>query len=752
MFTVCEALSGFILLSGVSKWFGASHLSPLQRSLFLCFILFTACQPAQPAARQPLPTVVRLPSAYLIEDAETIGLNYLDAWHAGDLESMYALTSAASQESTPYAQFESLYRGAEVEMTFVSVSTQPTISTRETDEVVNLLYDAHFTTRLMGEFTDTGRSLRLVVDPTVGAWRVAWTPADIFAEMVGGARLRFDPIIPNRANIYARDRVTTLADQEGRVALVRVTRQDIPDYPGCLALLSQVLNRPIDDVQARLEARPPNWLMDVGVIEAQRYLESEPALRATCAADFGEQPARRYNNDARMPHILGYVGYPDPGAVEAVERAGFPQDAILGRSGVEASWDEVLRGQPGGRLLIVTPDGAVVRELARITAQPGQSVYLTIDSALQVRTAQILADAYTQAKDTWAQRSRGAAVVVLDVNTGEILAMVSYPTFDNNAYTPFPTMGRDNAQQIILANTDDPRRPELNRATQGTYPLGSVMKTVTDYAALNAGIYGPDYRFVCTGLWSRDIPRTDWLAGGHGTVTPATALTQSCNPYFYESGYLLDQADPWLLPNYAGFVGFGAVTGMEDLPEETGNIQTPDWKRVTFGIDWSFSDAVNLAIGQGELLVTPLQVVRWFGALANGGTLYRPQIVREVGLLGDTLQAVAQPDAMAQLDFQPEVLETLQQGLCDVTSTSFGTAEFVFRDSPLQLLGVCGKTGTAQAGGDGTLPPFAWFAAYAPMDSPQIAVVVVVENAGEGSGVAAPIARQVLEAYFFPEG
>jgi penicillin-binding protein 2 len=188
-----------------------------------------------------------------------------------------------------------------------------------------------------------------------------------------------------------------------------------------------------------------------------------------------------------------------------------------------------------------------------------------------------------------------------------------------------------------------------------------------------------------------------------------------------------------------------------DLPEETGNVQDPDWKRTTFGIEWTFSDAVNLSIGQGELLVTPLQVTRWFAALANGGTLYRPQLVREVGLLGDTLTSVSTPEVMTQLTFESGVYEALHEGLCDVTTESFGTAEFVFRDSPLQALGVCGKTGTAQAGGDGTLPPFAWFAAWAPRENPQIAVVVLVENAGEGSGVGAPIARDVLEAYFFNE-
>jgi penicillin-binding protein 2 len=722
----------------------------MQRIAFFFFlmIILVGCQPAE-EANQPLPTVARLPSAYRLEDAERIALNFLDAWRSQDVDAMYALISAASREATPFSEFTSLYQTANEEMTFASLEYQPSSSLREADEVAVLSYGVLFQTRLMGDFRDDGREMRLVVDAGAQDWRVAWTPADIFAEMIGGARLRFDPIIPNRANIYARDRVTTLADQQGRVAIVRVIRQDIPDYVGCLGLLSATLGRPVEEIQQRLEARPANWLMDVGLLEAQRYLETQATLEATCNAQFGEQPARRYNTNARMPHILGYVGYPDPSAVASIEASGFPQDAIVGRSGVEASWDETLRGQPGGRLLIVTPDGEIVRELARIVAQPGQSVYLTINPDLQYQTAQILADAYTQAKDTWAGRSRGAAVVVMDVNTGEILAMVSYPSFDNNAYTPFPIMGREQAQQIILANTEDPRRPELNRATQGTYPLGSVMKTVSDYAALNEAVFAPDFRFTCSGLWSRDIPRTDWLAGGHGLVTPATALTQSCNPFFYETGYLLNTADPWMLPNYSRLVGFGAPTGLLDLPEESGNVQDPDWKRINFGIDWSFSDAVNLSIGQGELLVTPIQVTRWFAALANGGTLYRPQIVREVGLLGDTLSQVSAPEAMGQLEFVPGIWDTLEEALCDVTSASFGTAEYVFRDSPLQALGVCGKTGTAQAGGDGTLPPFAWFAAWAPRENPQIAVVVMVENAGEGSGVAAPISRQVLEAYFF---
>lgn len=716
--------------------------------ILVALTLLVACQTVVPAAQEPLPTLARLPSAYTLEEAEYVALNYLDAWAASDFEAMYGLLAAASRDATPFDEFVALYQATEAEMTFAGLNTQVTTILREAEEVAVLGYDLRLSTRLLGTVTDAGREMRLVVDRSIGAWRIAWTPADIFSEMVGGARLRFDPIIPNRANVYARDRVTTLADQLGRVAIIRVIRQEIPDYPACLGLLSAALNRPIEEIQQRLESRPPFWLMDVGIIDAQRYAEVRGVLEATCAAQFGEQPSRRYNNDARMSHILGYVGYPDPTAIPAIEAAGFPQDVIIGRSGVEATWDETLRGRPGGRLLIVTPDGEVVRELANVTAQPGQSIYLTIDSDLQIATAQIVADAYTQAKDTWASRSNGAAVVVMDVRTGEILAMVSYPSFDNNAYNPFPTMGRDQALEIIQGNTADIRRPELNRPTQGQYPLGSVMKTVTAYAAANAGVYPLDYRYTCVGSWNRDIPRTDWLAGGHGVVTLATSLTQSCNPFYYEAGYSLDTADPWLLPTYARSVGFGETTGLQDLIEEPGFILDPDWLRVNAGSQWTFSDAVNMAIGQGPLLVTPMQVVRWFGAIANGGTLYRPQLVHEVGLLGDTLRLVSEPDAIRTLEFEPGVLEMMHEGLCDVTSESFGTAEFIFRGSPLQALGVCGKTGTAQAGGD-QLPPFAWFAAWAPRENPEVAVVVLVENAGQGSEVAAPIARQVLEAHFF---
>jgi penicillin-binding protein 2 len=259
-------------------------------------------------------------------------------------------------------------------------------------------------------------------------------------------------------------------------------------------------------------------------------------------------------------------------------------------------------------------------------------------------------------------------------------------------------------------------------------------------------VYALNESYVCTGSWNRDILRMDWYPSGHGRVTLASAITQSCNPYFYEVGYQMNQHHPGLLPEYMKRVGFGEPTGLTDLIENTGFIPTPDWKRTTFGVDWTFSDEVNFAIGQGEVQVTPLQTARWYAAIANGGSLPTPYLVKEYGLLGDPLTP-AHEVQLTPTNIKPEVLETVQGGSCAVTTSTAGTAEFVFRNSPLQTIGVCGKTGTAQTGGD-TTPPQAWFASYAPRENPQVVVIAMVETAGEGSAVAAPIARQVLELYF----
>ncbi len=716
---------------------------PLRSLFLLLLIAVVACRPQRQAEVQ-IPTRAVLPSNYQLEDAERIARDFLINWQAGDFHAMYADLSFASQEATPFASFTALYETAQNTMTQQGLDVQANTIVRQRDEIAVFNYDVTFHTRLLSDFTDANRDLTLVVDDRAQAWRVAWSPDDLFKGMAAGATLRIESTIPNRANIYDRNG-QVLADQNGRVVRLQVVPQQIPSYADCLNALSGAINEPVDDLQTRF-AEHPSWLIDLGEIDAQVYEQTHDSLTEFCGVTFKEQPTRRYPAGTSMAHIIGYVGYPDEEDIPDVEAAGFTQESILGRAGVELTWDETLRGTPGETLSLVNSNGAVVSQLARVAAKPGQSLWLTIDVDYQRRVQQIVADAYTQAKDSWAQTSKGASIVVMNPNTGEILALVSYPSYDDNAYLPFPSMGRQQAQQLIQQYTNDPRHPEVNRPTQGLYALGSTMKTVTATAAADSGVYALNQAYVCTGIWDRDITRYDWYRPGHGRVTLASALTQSCNPFFYEAGYQLNQADPAILPGYMKRAGFGVPTGLTDLIESSGFIPDPEWKRTTFGVDWTFSDSVNIAIGQGEVQVTPLQTARWYAALANGGSLPTPYLVAQYGLTGDALTP-AHETQMTPTEIKPEVIETIRSGICAVTTASYGTAEFVFHNSPLQALGVCGKTGTAQTGDENT-PSQAWFASYAPRDNPQVVVVGMVETSGEGSEVAAPLVRQVLEAYF----
>ncbi len=736
-------------------------LALLIRRMRLCLIiviLLAACAPAPRQSAEPLPTLASLnvnpAPIYALEGAERAARSFLEAWRMGDYAAMYDLVAFTSREATPYDTFRSFYEGAAAEMTLQDLRYTGQTLYRERDDVAVFAYDLTFETSLLGQFTDAGRLLRLVADPRAGDWRVAWSPGDIFPEMAGGARLRREVSPPNRANIYDRDGAV-LADQNGRVVTVSAVKREIPSWEVCLRRLAPAVNRPAADLERIYAESAADWVMALGTLEPAAYEQFASQLEQACAARFSSRPARRYPNGTIAPHIVGYVGYPDEADLPAVLAAGFNQDSILGRSGVERAWDDTLRGRPGGRLLIVQPGSEALREVARQPSRPAESVWLTIDSDLQAQVQKIIAEAYAQNAAGYARTSNGAAAVLLDVNTGEILAMVSYPTFDVNAFAPFPSMGRAAADRIVAELQADPRRPQLNRATQGVYPLGSAMKTVSALAVADSGVYALDQKYTCTGIWKREerFTRFDWLPGGHGTLTLAGALTQSCNPYFYEVGYQMNQRQPGLLSEYMRRAGFGVPTGLRDIPESPGFIPDPEWKRRATGLEWTFSDEVNIAIGQGEVLVTPLQVARWYAAIANGGTLYRPQLVKQVAILGEAPSYVATPDPIAQVGARPEVLATLREGLCAVTTARAGTAEYQFRRyTELQKLGVCGKTGTAQDGSRADAVSHAWFAAYAPRDNPQVAVAVVVENAGEGSGVAAPIARDILLAYFFGAG
>jgi len=712
----------------------------------LCVLALVGCAPST-ARVAPLPTVAPSPTASIaIEEAQFAASLFLDAWQKQDFVTMDSLLSFSSQEAIPFEQFKKLYEDSQNLITLQNLEIIPVSLFRESDRMVVFRYDVTFTTNILGTFTDTARDLRLTLDRARNAWGVAWSLGDIFPEMGDGATLRFESSVPRRANIYDRNG-TILADQNGIIVEVNVIPQEIPDRPLCVNTLATAFNLPIDAIENKLNAGNVNWVIPVGTLEPPDFLPQEARLLADCKATFSQKAIRRYLRGSLMPHILGNVGFPTEAQVPDLVRLGFNAETIIGQAGIERSWDTVLRGQPGGRLSLYAPNGTRLRVLAEATSVIPESLWLTIDADLQEYVLQTLGEAYSESSESWAKTSPGAAVIVMDLNTGEILAMVSYPTYEGNALNPFPAVGRGVANDVQAQIAESAANPLLNRASQGIYPAGSIMKSIDALAVADSGIYPMNQTYFCSGIWQEgnDV-RYDWLAGGHGRMTIAGALANSCNPFFYQVGLEMDRVDPFLLPNYARRFGFGSVTGLRDVSEAGGTIPDPDWIRINRGLPWSFSYSVSMAIGQGEVEVTPLQMVRFYGAIGNGGTLYRPQLVLQRGIL-DQRTSVATPEENGALDVKEEVLEMIQQGLCEVTTERYGTASHIFRNSPLLNVGVCAKTGTAQVSGQ--RPPHSWFASYAPRENPEIATIVIIENSGDGSAIAAPITRRILEWYFF---
>lgn len=746
------------MMLSIEAWFSLKsliHSLTLRVIIVLMMtLILSSCTTggATPTPRA-LPTLFPSPTppGLSLENAERVANIFLDAWQQRDFETMHRHISFASREASPFETFRTLYERIHETMTLDTMTYRGvTIGRSEASpRVVYFTYDVTFQTRLVGEFSESGRNLPLIYDDIDGDWRVAWTSGAIFPELDRGGDLRLETTQANRANIYDRNGIVLAAQNERGIVTVNIVRREISDPETCMNLLSEATDLPIDVIRARFNTFAADWVNEIGTMEPQAYVQWQEQLVSVCEATFGNRPSRVYPNGNLMAHIIGSVGYPEEAELPELISQGFRQDSILGRNGIEGSWDEVLRGTPGTRLVIQTP-GEGGRTIANRPSEAAQSVWLTIDTKFQQQVLDLLTEAYARNADTWGKVSRGAAAIVIDVNTGEILASVSYPTFDANAFVPFPSIGRQAAQDIVRKTQEDERRPLLNRVTQGTYPTGSVMKIATSMAAAASGAVNPLTRFTCfgNGTFNRDIARRDWLAAGHGVINMAGAITQSCNPYFYEAGYQMDLLDPWTFPNYLNQFGLGRATGIEDVAESVGLIGNPDWKRENRGLPWTFSDAVDMSIGQGLVEITPLQLVRMIAAVANGGTLYEPRLVKKAGLLNE-FTYMAEPEINGELGIGTDVLAIIREGMCDVTTKQWGTAEFIFNDSPLQgRIGVCGKTGTAE---DTPRTSHAWFGAYAPRDKPQIAVIVIVENAGEGSAVAAPLARDILEYYFFGE-
>ncbi len=420
--------------------------------------------------------------------------------------------------------------------------------------------------------------------------------------------------------------------------------------------------------------------------------------------------------------LTGYVGEVTPEELADRAKDGILAGDRIGKAGLEGAADALLAGQRGGRLTVLTPNGEIATTLSSVPPRAGETVRLTLDLDLQREVEAALGD-------------RAGSVIVLDPQDGSIRALATAPRYDPNAFVS----GGD-----VSAILTDPAQPLINRPAQGLYPPGSIFKAVTMAAGLERGAFRPESEFTCTGRWT-GLPGLSfdcWLRTGHGRLNLVAGLTQSCNSVFYEVGKRLDEIGANSLPLFAAQCGFGSVTGAIPGGEPAGVVPSPAWKRQTLNDGWARGDAVNMAIGQGQLLVTPLQVATFYGAIAAGGRRRGPQLLERALLPGGNVERLLSPPSRSPLPWGAATLDAVQAGLKNVVGTPNGTAAAIFGGSPLAGV-TAGKTGTAEAGPG--RQPHAWFTCYAPAEAPRAVVLAMLEHGGEGSQVAAPLARRVLE-------
>lgn len=722
-------------------------------TLGLLIVVLAACDVLSPAATDPNAP----PPPPELAQAEVVANDFLKAWTAGDYQQMYALISPRSQRvrlvdfSEEYAKTDkalglSLGEGKSFEIS-------KDLSQRQGSTAI-IRYNVTFTTKLLGVFSDNARTMRLVLAEQGNGqvWRVAWSKMDIFEGLSGEAYLARRIVLPTRGAILDRNN-QILAQSGVKSYAVRLLTQQFPGAPeDCYWKLNQVFRVSVTDAIKKYS--PMVGLIrgfTVGTLSEEQVQALRPDLDSVCFLEYAEQNSRYYYGNSLAAQTVGYVG-----PILASQQANYPDypdGALVGQLGIEASFEKELSGDPGARLTIFSKEGIPIRSIA--TTDPGKSkdVRLTIDRRLQLLTENAIANAYSYARINWAQFSPGAAAVVLDVKTGEVLAMASYPTFNADAFPLTTTWDIDTIAEYQRRNTFN------NRVARERYAPASLFKVVSMAAATESKQFTPDTVFTCDGIYKdpEGITRYDWIYSEpgvkenfHGAITLKQALTSSCDDYFWHVGEkLYDSVGPNVLREYGNRLGLGVATGIYGIPEEDGIIPDPAWKLRTRGEQWGIGDTLSEVIGQGDVQVTPLQLARMLMAVSNGGDLYVPILVRSVGAAGEPPSYTAPQKTPPQLGFAKADLDGINAALCQVTrDTKLGTAASVFKDWDMRNISVCGKTGTSQnTQGE---PPNAWFGASAGPagKAPEIVVIVFVERSREGSEVAAPIARRIIESYY----
>ncbi len=693
--------------------------------LLLVALIVVSCNPAfVPQEKTDTPEPSELPTAAVelnsVPDVENAVQSFMDAWSESQYESMYDSLSQLSRDAISLEEFTTRYTGVETELAVQGLTVE-ILSVMVGTKNAQVAYRVTFESALIEKYTTSEILVDLVLENN--EWKIEWHDGLIMPQLHGGNVLQADISVPARGNIYDANG-TAFAAQSDAYA-IGVEPGKIVKEGTLLSELSRLFDKPRDDIQEMYEyARGTNWYVALGDAPADEVESRMDVLAGVGGLWLQDYNARYYYAGESALQVIGFVLSIPAESLEKYQSQGYVGNEKVGMSGVEKASEEQLRGIRGADVYVVNPDGQVIDRLGHADAYPSLSVTTTLDFDFQEQVNRALSN-------------KTGAIVVLERDTGRVLAMASSPTFNPNLFDP----GNFNRNYLLEDVLNNPDQPALNRATQSGYPLGSVFKIITMAAALETGLYKADTLYNC-GYTFEELPGQifyDWTyeheVAASGELTLQEGLMRSCNPYFYHIGLdLYRQNFPEAIPDMAKAFGLGSITGI-GLDEEDGNVPIPSTE----------GDAIQLAIGQGTLQVTPLQVATFVAALGNGGTLYRPQIVENYIDVNGNVTNSFTPDAAGTLPISDENLDIILEAMNWVTTNPRGTAYKTFYNL---YYPVYGKTGTAQTSLE---DPHAWFVGFTDANEPgkpDIAIAVITEFAGEGSEVSAPIFRRVVELYF----
>ncbi len=564
----------------------------------------------------------------------------------------------------------------------------------------------------------------------VRLWYLQAIRGDYYYEQAESNRIRQVKLRPPRGIIY---------DRNGRPLVenvltfdVSLVPEDAPDLQATIDRLADMIKLSPAAIQEALDdAAPVRTKYEPVKVREEAPWDEVAMIEAhqddLPGAIIEPEHRRHYPYGGLASHQLGYIGKVSPS-----QRKQEQQDIglLTGQGGLEKVYDKYLRGLAGRRMIQVNAAGRKVKDLGVDEPRPGIDLYLTIDL-----------DAQKAAEDGLG--SRAGAVVAMDPNSGEILALASHPNYDPNL---FPR-GIAPSDWIRLMN--DPSHPLYNRAIQSVYPPGSTFKVIVSLAGLESGVIKPDEKIACHGfITSGRRTFRCWKKGGHGLVSFHQALVESCDVYFYTMGERIG----WdRVAQYARELGYGSLTGIPLPDEKPGLIPTTEWKKNRTHEAWYAGDTYINSIGQGFVLVSPIQACQLMSVVANGGTFYRPILLKQTRNRETGEITAFSPEREKRITLDPTALDDVRKALVGVVNEPGGTAHAA--QNPLAI--VAGKTGTAQVIAQKVpgrklseqTQDHAWFIAYAPADHPKIAVAVLVEHGGHGGGAAAPVAARVIEEY-----